>query len=168
MTSPSPRNCGTRWSRSFTGEACGTLTCRELGGWGPCGEGGFPLGFPTGGAPGRRLAGGGVLPSAAQPPPPTCYPLVIPTSSEKVSLLLSCVKQNKRDGSVPPTFRLDSWEYLACAVSRIAPGKPLFGVHIDLKNAFWSFRPPPGARRLFRFRSGPGLPDVELERLPFG
>ena len=93
---------------------------------------------------------------------------MIPKSLEKVSLILSCVNQNKRDGSVPPTFRLDSWEDLARALSRIPPGQPLFAVQIDLKDAFWSFRLPPQARRIFRFRPGPGLPAVELERLPFG
>ena len=36
--------------------------------------------------------------------PPTCYPFVIPKSSEKVFRVLGRVKQNKPDGSVPPTF----------------------------------------------------------------
>ena len=69
------------------------------------------------------------------------------------------------DGAVPPTFWLDSWDDLVRALSRIPPGQPLFAVHIDLKDAFWSFRPPPRARRIFRFQPGPGLPAVELERL---
>ena len=56
------------------------------------------------------------------PLPATCYLFVIPESSEKVSLILSCVKQNIRDGSVPPTFWLDSWEDLAHALSRIPSG----------------------------------------------
>ena len=102
----------------------------------------------------------GVYQVPPDPLPPTCYAFVILKSSEKVSLILSCVKQNTRDGSVPPTFQLDSWEDLA--------GQPLFAVHIDLKNAFLSFRLPPQARRIFRFRPGPGLPAIELERLPFG
>ena len=41
-------------------------------------------------------------------------------------------------------------------------------MHIDLKNALWSFRLPPRARRIFCFRPGLGLLAVELERLPFG
>ena len=41
-------------------------------------------------------------------------------------------------------------------------------MHIDLKNVFLSFGLPPGARIIFQFRPGPGLPAVELERLPFG
>ena len=39
------------------------------------------------------------------PLPPTCHPFVIPKSSEKVSLILRCIKQNKQDGSVLPTFQ---------------------------------------------------------------
>ena len=50
----------------------------------------------------------------------------------------------------------------------MTPDVPLLGVHIDLKNAFWSFRQPPQARRIFRFRPGPGLAPVELGRLPSG
>ena len=43
---------------------------------------------------------------------------------------LSYVKQNKRDGSVPPLFRLDLWEELARALSRIPPGAtPLRSAH---------------------------------------
>ena len=112
--------------------------------------------------------GGGGVPGAPGPTPPTCYLFVIPKSSEKVSLILSCVKQNKRDKSVPLTFRLDFWKDLARALLTIPPGHPLFVVHIDLKNAIWSFRLPPQTRRIFRFRPSPGLPAVELERLPFG
>ena len=93
---------------------------------------------------------------------------MIPKSSEKVSLILSFAKRNKRDASVPPTFRLDSLEDLACALCRIPPRQPLFAVHIDLKNPFWSFLLPPGVPRIFRLRPGLGLPAVELERLPFG
>ena len=52
--------------------------------------------------------GGGLRGDRRHPPPPTCYPFVIPKSSEKVSLILSCVKINKSDGAKPPTFRLDS------------------------------------------------------------
>ena len=57
---------------------------------------------------------------------------------------------------MPLIFRLDSWEDLVRALSRIPPGKPLFGVHIDLKNACWSSRLGPagfcafGRARVFR------------------
>ena len=34
--------------------------------------------------------------------PPTCLPFIIPKTSEKVSLILSCVKQNGMDGCPPP------------------------------------------------------------------
>ena len=54
------------------------------------------------------LRGAGVFQVPSDPLPPTCYPFVIPKSSERVSLIMGCVKQNRMDGSVPPTFRLDS------------------------------------------------------------
>ena len=34
--------------------------------------------------------------------PPTCRPFIIPRTSEKVSLILSCIKQNVLDGCTPP------------------------------------------------------------------
>ena len=37
--------------------------------------------------------------------PPTCWPFIIPKTSEKVSLILSCVKQNGLDGCNPRDFR---------------------------------------------------------------
>ena len=117
----------------------------------------------------QALRGAGVYEETADPsPPPTCYPFVIPKSSEKVSLILSCVKINKSDGAKPPTFRLDSWEDLARSLSAFPPDVDLYGVHIDLKNAFSSFCLPPEARRIFRFRPAPGAPPVALSRLPFG
>ena len=128
------------------------------------------MGVLAGGAPSLRteLRGTGVYQVPPDPLPPTCYPFVIPKSSEKFSLILSCVKHNERDGSVPPTFWLDSWEDLVRALSRIPPGQPLFVVHIDLKNAVRSFRLPPQVRRIFRSPPDPGPPVVELGRLPFG
>ena len=48
------------------------------------------------------------------------------------------------------------------------PGVPLYGTHIDLNNAFWSFVLPESARTLFRLRSGPIGRVVGLGRLPFG
>ena len=117
----------------------------------------------------QALRGAGVYEATADPPPPpTCYPFVIPKSSEKVSLILSCVKINKSDGPKPPSFGLDSWEDLARSLSAFPLGVGLYGVHIDLKNAFWSFCLPQGARQVFRFRSAPGAPPVALSRLPFG
>ena len=83
-------------------------------------------------------------------------------------MLLSCVKINKSDGGKPPTFRLDSWEDLARSLSAFPPDVDLYGLHIDLKNAFWSFCLPQGARQVFRFRPAPGAPPVALSRLPFG
>ena len=102
------------------------------------------------------LRGAGMYQVPADPLPPTCY------------LILSCVKQNKQEEAKPLTFRLKALEDLARALSRIPPGEPLFAVHVDLKNAFWFFRLPPPACRIFGFRPGPGMPTVELEHLPFG
>ena len=77
-------------------------------------------------------------------------------------------KINKSDGAKPPTFRLDSWEDLARSLSAFPPDVGLYGLHIDLKNAFWSFCLPQRARQIFRFRPAPGVPPVALSRLPFG
>ena len=38
--------------------------------------------------------------------PPACFLFVIPKSPEKVSLILSCVKENRQDGVKTPIFRL--------------------------------------------------------------
>ena len=49
--------------------------------------------------------------------PPTCWPFIIPKTSEKVSLVLSCVKQNGMDGCTPPhDFRLTL--FCACQARR--------------------------------------------------
>ena len=100
--------------------------------------------------------------------PPTCWPFIIPKTSEKVSLILSCVKQNKMDGCTPPRFSLRSWEQLRKRLVIFFLGVPLYGTHIDLKNAFWSFVLPESATTLLRLRSGPSGPVVGLGRLPFG
>ena len=100
--------------------------------------------------------------------PPTCWPFIIPKTSEKVSLILSFVKQNGLDGCTPPRFSLRSWEQLSKLLVTFYPGVPLYGTHIDLKNAFWSFVLPESARTVFRPRSGPSGRVVGLGRLPFG
>ena len=68
--------------------------------------------------------------------PPTCWPFIVPKTSEKVFLILSCVKQNGLDGCTPPRFSLRSWEQLSQLLVTFYPGVPLCGTHIDLKNAF--------------------------------
>ena len=100
--------------------------------------------------------------------PPTCWPFIIPKTSEKVSLILSCVKQNGLDGCTPPRFSLRSWEQLSKLLVTFYPGVPLYGTHIDLKNAFWSFVLPALARTVFGLRSGPSGRVVGLGRLPSG
>ena len=108
------------------------------------------------------LRGAGVYEVPPDPLPPTCYPFVIPKSSEKVSLILSCVKQNKQVGSVPPTFQLDSWVDLARALSRIYSGFTSTSRTLSGPSASH-----PGPGSFFLFRPGLGLPAVELGRLPF-
>ena len=46
------------------------------------------------------------------PLPPSCFPFIIPKSSEKVRLILSCLGMNYPIGD-PPTFHLPSWEGIA-------------------------------------------------------
>ena len=76
------------------------------------------------------LRGAGVYRVPIDPLPPVSYPFVIPKTSEKVSLILSYLKQNRQDGVKLPPFRLDSWEDLVHTLSRIPPGEPLFAVHV--------------------------------------
>ena len=99
---------------------------------------------------------------------PTCYPFIIPKASKKVTLILSYVKVNKQDAADPPTFHLSLWEDLSRALIQVPLGTPLYGLHIDLKNAFWSFRLPAAARQVFRSRPAPGAAPVKQGHLPFG
>ena len=99
--------------------------------------------------------------------PPTCWPFIVLKTLEKVSSILSCVKQNGLDGCTPPRFSLRSWEQLSKLLVTFYPGVPLYGTHIDLKNAFWSFVLPESAHPLFCLRSGPSGRVVGLGRLPF-
>ena len=68
----------------------------------------------------------------------------------------------------PPHFSLRLWEQLSKLLITFYPAVPLYGTHIDLKNAFWSFVLPESARTLFRLRSGPSGRVVGLGRLPLG
>ena len=67
-----------------------------------------------------------------------------------------------------PRFSLRSWEQFSKLLVTFYLGVPLYGTHIDLHNAFWSFVPPKSARTVFRLRSGPSRRVVGLGRLPFG
>ena len=129
---------------------------------------------PNGGA---RSVGPGVAEMAstlltsgvisATPLPPSCFPFIIPKSSEKVSLILSCLGMNERIGD-PPTFQLPSWEGVAQLLVSTPRSRPLFCTHVDLTNTFWSFRLPPKMHAAFRFRDRPGGQFFALDRLPFG
>ena len=101
------------------------------------------------------------------PLPPSRFPFIIPKSSEKVSLILSCLGMNERIGD-PPTFQLPSWEGIAQMLATTPRSRRLFCTYVDLTNAFWSFRLPPKMRAAFRFRDRPGGQVFALDRLPFG
>ena len=68
----------------------------------------------------------------------------------------------------PPRFSLRSWEQLSKLLVTFYPGVPLYGTHIDLKNAFWNFVLPESARTVFCLCSGPSGRVVGLGRLPSG
>ena len=53
--------------------------------------------------------GWGVI--TAMPLPPSCFPFIIPKSSEKVSLIPSCLSHGRI--SDPPPFQFPSWEGIA-------------------------------------------------------
>ena len=100
-------------------------------------------------------------------PPPSIFPFIIPKSSAKVSLIMSCVGMNEFKGK-PLGFDLLSWEGVARFLARAPPGVWYYATHVDLSNAFWSFVLPPHARRAFRFRATRGGTVYSLDRLPFG
>ena len=87
--------------------------------------------------------------------PATCWPFIIPKSSEKVSVIFHLVDFNDTMPR-PARFSLCSWENMADRLSAWPPREPLYCTHIDLKNAFWSFVLPPKAARAFRFAFRPG------------
>ena len=98
---------------------------------------------------------------------PSVFPFIIPKSSRKVSLILSCVGLNERSPD-PPHFALPSWEGICRLLNQTPPDQQLYATHIDLTNAFWSFIPPEGVDKAFRARVRPGGPVVGATRLPFG
>ena len=101
--------------------------------------------------------------------PTTCWPFVIPKTSEKVSLITSYANQNGLEGCTPPPrFLLRSWEHLRELLVTLHAGVPLYAMHIDLMNAFWSSGLVESARTFFRLCSGPNRRVVGLGRLPFG
>ena len=98
---------------------------------------------------------------------PSVFPFIIPMSSRKVSLILSCVGLNEESPD-PPHFALPSWEGICRLLNQTPPGQRLYATHIDLTNAFWSFVVPEGVDTAFRARMRPGGPVVGATRLSFG
>ena len=68
-------------------------------------------------------------------PPPSVFPFIIPKSSAKVSLILSCVGMNEFEGK-PPGLDLPSWEGIARFLAEAPPGVQYYATHVDLSNAF--------------------------------
>ena len=102
--------------------------------------------------------------------PTTCWPFIIPKSSEKVSVIFHLVDFNDTMPR-PARFSLCSRENMPDRLSAWPPREPLFCTHIDLKNTLWSFALPPKASRAFRFGFRPGGgPRVvyRMRRMPFG
>ena len=54
--------------------------------------------------------------------PPTCWPFIIPKTSEKVSLILSCVKQNGLDGCTPPEILATVMGAVKQSACHVLPG----------------------------------------------
>ena len=87
--------------------------------------------------------------------PTTCWPFIIPKSSEKVSVIFHLADFNDTMPR-PACFSLCSLENMADRLSAWPPRETLFCTHIDLKKSFWSFVLPPKAWRAFRFGFRPG------------
>ena len=98
---------------------------------------------------------------------PSFFPFIIPKSSRKVSLILSCVGLNEESPD-PPHFALPSWEGICRLSNQTSPGRRLYATHMNLTNAFWSFVLLEGVDKAFRARVRPGGPVVGATRLPFG
>ena len=110
----------------------------------------------------------GVLHDESPSLPPTCFPFVIPKNDIKCSLILSCVGIHRGLHLRPPKLSLASWEGIGRWMAEQPGGVDLYGTHIDLSNAFWSFRLPWKERRTFRFYTHQRGGLVLLDRLPFG
>ena len=89
---------------------------------------------------------------------PTCFPFVIPKNSVKCSLILSCVGIHEGLPLKPPKFSLASWELSMIGrwMAEQDPSRELYGTHVDVSNAFWSFKLPRKASRIFRFYTRQG------------
>ena len=98
---------------------------------------------------------------------PSVFPFIIPKSSRKVSLILSCVGLNEQPPD-PPHFSLPSWEGICQLLNQTPPRQRLYATRIDLTNTFWSFVLPEGVDTAFRARIRPGGPVGGATRLPFG
>ena len=98
---------------------------------------------------------------------PSVFPFIIPKSSRKVSLILSCVGLNE-EAPDSPHFALPSWEGVCRLLNQTPPDQQLYATHIDLTNALRICTLPAGVDRAFRARVQPGGPVVGATRLPFG
>ena len=99
----------------------------------------------------------------------TCWPFVIPKSTEKVFLIFNLVGFNESLHKLA-SFSLDGWEQISQRLADWPADRPLFCTHVDLKNAFWSFTLPRQHQRASRFRMRwEGTKRVFcMSRMPFG
>ena len=81
----------------------------------------------------------------------TCWPFIIPKTTEKVSLIVNLVDFNE-GLKKPASFSLDGWEQISHKLAEWPTDRPPFCTHVNLKNASWSFTLPRQHARAFRFR----------------
>ena len=81
----------------------------------------------------------------------TCWPFIIPKTTEKVSLIFILVDLNE-GLQRPASFSLDGWQQILRKLAEWPADRPLFCTHVDCKIAFWSFTLPRQHARAFRFR----------------
>ena len=99
----------------------------------------------------------------------TCWPFIIPKTTEKVSLIFNLVDLNEALQK-PASFCSDGWEPISHKLAEWPADRPLFCTHVDLKNAFWSFALPRRHARAFRFHLRWEGEDriFCMSRMPFG
>ena len=80
---------------------------------------------------------------------PMCFPFVIPKNSVTCSFILTCVGIHE---GLPVKFSkvsLASSELIGRWMAEQDPSRESYGTHVDLSNAFWSFKLPRRASRSF-------------------
>jgi hypothetical protein len=97
---------------------------------------------------------------------PNLHPFLIPKNKIKCSIIM----HTKHANSIlpkPPPFHLVSWESLDADLSRLPRDQEFYASHVDVSNAFWSFKLPRKLRRSFRMKGAGGV-ILAMTSLPFG